>query len=544
MRVYRLLVVDDEANIREGMADAVPWERHGVRLVGQAADGREALARCRELAPDIVITDIRMEGLGGLDFAARLRDERPEARIVFVTGYDTFEYAQRALDLKASAFLVKPVLPDELSAAVRRIVEELDEARAVREKIENFDHLLEAHRGPLEEHLAADLLEGRIAGREELERRRQFLGPTLEGPAFAAVVFAFDDRAALASLGSRELHARLAALREIAAGHLGGRWEAHTVFRSDHTVAAVVSGDFGSSHKGRQRLHRRLEVARDAVAANLGTTVTVGCGGVVTDVLLVHRSWAEALRCLEFRSTAGPSSLITADDAAAMDGTAPAYPWEAELETSTGIAEEDVERATRGISGFCGELSRLRLDDRRLQRVLGQLTAAIARQFMTKGVDLHETEAAGTLDPRELLDREGSLEGVCRRLSELVRGSLADLRRRRERSVCRVIELAREHLGRSFARPDLSLAGVAEHLGLSPAYFSRLFHRETGESYVDHVIGLRIAEAKRLLRTSAARVADVGAAVGYQNPQYFCTIFRRIVGSSPADYREHARETP
>jgi two-component system response regulator YesN len=84
---------------------------------------------------------------------------------------------------------------------------------------------------------------------------------------------------------------------------------------------------------------------------------------------------------------------------------------------------------------------------------------------------------------------------------------------------------------------------VAEHLGLSPAYFSRLFHRETGESYVDHVIGLRISEAKRLLRTSAVRVADVGAAVGYQNPQYFCTIFRRIVGSSPAEYREHARET-
>ena len=542
--MYRLLVVDDETNIREGMADAVPWERHGVRLVGQAADGREALARCRELSPDIVITDIRMENLGGLDFAARLREERPDTRIVFVTGYDTFEYAQRALDLKASAFLVKPVLPDELSAAVRRIVEELDEARAIREKIENYDRLLEAHREPLEEHLATDLLEGRIAGRDELERRRQFLGPTLEGPAFAAVVFAFDDRAALASLGSRELHARLAALREIAAGHLGGRWEAYTVFQSDHTVAAVISGDFGSSHKGRQRLHRQLEVARDAVAANLGTTVTVGCGGVVTDVLLVHRSYAEAVRCLEFRSTSGPSSLITADDAAAMDGAVPAYPWEAELETSTGIAEEDVERAARGIAGFCGELSRLRLDDRRLQRVLGQLTAAIARQFMARGLDLHETEAAGALDPRELLDREGSLEGVCRRLGELVRGSLAELRRRRERSVSRVIELAREHLGRSYARADLCLAGVAEHLGLSPAYFSRLFHRETGESYVDHVIGLRIAEAKRLLRTSAVRVADVGAAVGYQNPQYFCTIFRRIVGSSPAEYREHARETP
>jgi two-component system response regulator YesN len=533
--VYRLLVVDDEVNIREGMADAVPWERHGVRLVGQAADGREALARCRELAPDIVITDIRMEGLGGLDFAARLREERPETRIVFITGYDTFEYAQRAVDLKASAFLVKPVLPDELSAAVRRIVEELDEARAVREKIENFDRLLEAHRGPLEEHLASDLLEGRIGGREELERRRQFLGPTLEGPAFAAAVFAFDDRAALVSLGSRELHARLAALREIAAGHLGGRWEAYTVFQSDHTVAAVVSGDFGSSHKGRQRLHRQLEIARDAVAANLGTTVTVGCGGVVTDALQLHRSFAEAVRCLEFRSTSGPSSLITADDAAAMDGTAPVYPWEAELETSTAIAEEDGERAARGIAAFCGELSRLRLDDRRRQRVLA---IPPSPSFMAKGVD-HETEPPALSAPS--FRPEGSLR--ARRLAELVRASLGELGRR-ERSVSRVIELAREHLGRSYARPDLSLSGVAEHLGLSPAYFSRLFHRETGESYVDHVIGLRIAEAKRLLRTSAARVADIGASVGYQNPQYFCTIFRRIVGSSPAEYREHARETP
>jgi len=538
------MIVDDEANIREGMCDAVPWERHGVRLVGQAADGREALARCRELAPDIVITDIRMDGLGGLEFAARLREERPDARLVFVTGYDTFEYAQRAIDLKASAFLVKPVLPEELAAAVRRIVEELDEERVVRQKIESLDRLLEIHRGPLEEHLAADLLAGRIASREELERRRQFLGPVLQGPAFAAAVFAFDDRAALERLDSREAHGRLAALREIVAGHLGGRWEAHTVFQFHHTVAVVVSGDFGASHKGRQRLHRRLEIARDAVAANLGSTVTVGCGGVVADALQVHRSYGEAMRCLDFRAASGTSSLITADDAAAMAAGAPVYPWEAELETSTGIAEEDPERVARGIAEFCGELARLRQDDRRLERVLGQLTAAIARQFMAKGVDLHETEAAATLDPRELLEREGSLEGVCRRLAGLVRASLDELGSRRQRSVRRVIELAKEYLGRNYARSDLSLAGVAEHLGLSPAYFSRLFHRETGESYVDHVIGLRIAEAKRLLRTSAARVADVGAAVGYQNPQYFCTIFRRIVGSSPAEYRERAREAP
>jgi two-component system response regulator YesN len=126
----------------------------------------------------------------------------------------------------------------------------------------------------------------------------------------------------------------------------------------------------------------------------------------------------------------------------------------------------------------------------------------------------------------------------------VVRDSLAELASRRQRSVSRVVELAREYLAQCYTRPDLSLAAVAEHLRLSPAYLSRLFRRETGESYVDHVIGLRIAEAKRLLRTSTARVADVGAAVGYQNPQYFCTLFRRLVGSSPVEYREHAREEP
>ena len=542
--MYRLLVVDDEANIREGMAGVIPWEDHGVRLVGQAADGLEALEQFRRLEPDIVITDIRMDGMSGLDFTARLREEKPEVRIVIITGYDTFEYAQRAVDLHAFAFLLKPVLPQELVAVVQKIVEELDQSRIVREKIENFDRLLESHRGPLAENLVVDLLEGRIASLSELDRRRQFLGLALDGPAFVAAVFAFDDRAAIALLGSRELHGRLAALREIVSGHLGGRWEAHTVFRADHTVAVVASGDFGASHKGRQRLHAQLELARDAVAENLGATVTVGCGGVVSDVLQLHRSWAEALRCLEFRSASGPSSLITADDAAVMAGRLPVYPWEPELETAAGIAGEDAERAARGIAAFCGELATHTMDDRRLHRVLGQLTAAIVRQFMAKGLDLHETAAAGALDPRELLEKEGSLEGVCRRLDAVVRDSLAELASRRQRSVSRVVELAREYLAQCYTRPDLSLAAVAEHLRLSPAYLSRLFRRETGESYVDHVIGLRIAEAKRLLRTSTARVADVGAAVGYQNPQYFCTLFRRLVGSSPVEYREHAREEP
>ncbi len=127
--MHSLLVVDDEFNIRNGLVTSVPWETIGVRVVGQAQDGREALELAKTLAPDLVVTDISMDEMDGLDFTAALLELRPRTKVIILSGYGEFAYAQRALSLRVSAYLLKPIDPDDLLAQVAEAVKELEAER-------------------------------------------------------------------------------------------------------------------------------------------------------------------------------------------------------------------------------------------------------------------------------------------------------------------------------------------------------------------------------------------------------------------------------
>jgi two-component system response regulator YesN len=119
-----------------------------------------------------------------------------------------------------------------------------------------------------------------------------------------------------------------------------------------------------------------------------------------------------------------------------------------------------------------------------------------------------------------------------------------ELKNRREQNVRMVIQRVRQFMLRNYTRSDLSLLLVAEHVKLSPSYLSKLYRKETGLSYLESITTLRMDEARRRLLATSDRVADIGAAVGYPNPQYFYTLFRRSVGVSPTDYRERGRGGP
>jgi two-component system response regulator YesN len=124
--MYAMLVADDEPWIRERIISSIDWAGIGVVVAGEAADGEEALQLCLKLEPDIVITDIRMPGINGLDFIKALHESGGNAKIIIISGYGEFEYAQRAIKLGASDYILKPVENNELVAIVKKCIWELE----------------------------------------------------------------------------------------------------------------------------------------------------------------------------------------------------------------------------------------------------------------------------------------------------------------------------------------------------------------------------------------------------------------------------------
>jgi two-component system response regulator YesN len=128
--MHSLMVVDDEFNIRDGLVNAVPWHTIGVEVVAEARDGLEALDQARKFHPEVVVTDISMDEMNGLEFAEVLLRERPATKIIILSGYGEFAYAQRAIHLRVFAYLLKPVSPEELLAQVAQALKTLEDEPA------------------------------------------------------------------------------------------------------------------------------------------------------------------------------------------------------------------------------------------------------------------------------------------------------------------------------------------------------------------------------------------------------------------------------
>jgi two-component system, response regulator YesN len=534
---YTLLVVDDESAIRDGISSAVPWAQHGIEVVGEASDGREALALFRALRPDIVVADIQMETMNGLDFTAAVAEERPEAKVIIISGFDSFEYAQRALELRVCSYLLKPVLPEELAAAVSRCTQAIEEERSIKAAIEAFDATTRENRARLAELLLRDLLAGRLADAEDLERRMEFLNLELPGPEFTCLLFiddADDAQARDASPGER--YRRLLGMRTVAGDLLCRAYPAEAVILDSGSVAAVVAGSFHGRRPAAEPLADCLRRVQKSIQANLGATVTVAVGGFYGRLIDARRSFLDAQRCLDYRMVVGTEGIIFASDVAAIAGARRLYPADAEAQVLRCVGEEDPGSLSAALSAFFGELAAQRSPVRELETAVDALARSIRRLLSEKGLP---PEAPSPLDEAAArLRSAGSLDAVREWVDRETRSLMEELASRRAQNVRAVIQRVRQFMLRNYTRSDLSLLLVAELVSLSPSYLSKLYRRETGLSYLESITALRMEEARRRLLATNERAADIGAAVGYPNPQYFYTLFRRTVSMSPTEYRE------
>ena len=157
---------------------------------------------------------------------------------------------------------------------------------------------------------------------------------------------------------------------------------------------------------------------------------------------------------------------------------------------------------------------------------------------MDFGIDIYEIYEKGLADPYIALERFDTSGEIKNWMTNIVTGAVNELLKDRSINIKSVIKKAQEYIYKHYSQSDLSLTSISEHLYLNATYLSKLYKKETGETYVDFLTRTRMEEAKRLLRQSNLKISEVGTKVGYPNAQYFCTIFKRILDISPAEYRE------
>ena len=522
--MYSVMIVDDEPEVREAIRDRTAWEACGFRLAGDYGNGLDALEAAAAIRPDVIITDISMPYMDGLELARRLADQYCDAKIVFLTGYDQFEYAQEAVRLKAKDFLLKPINAEELEQFLRGLKRELDEEMSRRQDLERLRWQLHESLPVLRERLLQRLV-STGKGCAEVLARLESCHIRLPGPAY--VVMAADPDIP----EDRDPELMRFAVRNIVE-EIAGNVPDTVVFQNrDDQIVVLMSGD---ERQIAREIMRRAEQACHSVGKYLKFPLSVGIGRVCAKPECLHIGYREALNALDYRFLLGSGNVIFIGDLEQGRGRErfPYAEWERQLLLALKACRmaEVSARLEEWESAVCRREQSL--DDG--QGAIYKLLVALMRVAEDLGISEDEVfgrqpfALAATF--KSVREARRWLEAVCARMIEW----MSD----RRKSAARAQMLQAEaYIQAHYDKPDLSLSEVCQHVYMSTSYFSTQFKQHTGETFVEYLTRIRMEKAKELLRLSPLKTYEVAARVGYEDPRYFSVLFRRVVGKSPKEYR-------
>jgi Response regulator containing CheY-like receiver domain and AraC-type DNA-binding domain len=530
--LYTILLVDDEAVVREGIRERIPWEELGFRCVADCENGVQALEEIERLRPHIVLTDINMPFMDGLALSREVMERYPETKVVILTGYDDFEYAQQALKLKVKDFILKPVTAAEFSAMLHKLRLELDEEKREREDLARLQSQLHESMPLLKERFL-ERMSTIALSEKEIASRLHYFQIQLTGPCYLGLAIDMDR---LEEQGGADTDRELLrfAIYNIAQEIISAEPGA-VVFRSrEERVMAVLGGE--REELLQEKAQELAERIRQSAVQFLKLTVSVGIGMTVHSYTRIKETCKAAASALDYRLVLGDNSVISILDMEKRRSSPAGHPAEFDRELIAGIktgTADEVERAIEALIRFNkAELTSIDHCYLRIQRTILAVMQSLG------DIGCKESEVFGEgINPMTEIYRFRTMEEIGDWLKTACRQAVHSVTATR-RDQCRSqIEEAIAYLDSNYEDENLSVKAVCKEVHMSVSYFSAAFKAYTGKTFIEYVTSVRMDKAKELLKFTGLRTYEIAARTGYSDAQYFSVLFKKHTGESPTDYR-------
>jgi len=534
MEEYRVLLVDDEEEIRTGISVLGAAFQAKYRAENGETEcprsGEEALELAEQLRPDMVLTDIKMPFMDGLELCRRLRQSLPAAKLVVFSGFDDFEYARQAVGMGVSEYILKPINASELSEVLNRLKNQLDSQRLERRNMESLRRRYEESLPVLRELFYTRLLSGQLCPDQVQERAARYEIELPPGMWTAALVHA--DLSGGGEGADRD---------ELVLLSVQSFLEEH--FKLDGCAARVVL--FGDTAallvrlSGEDKLYPMLEeLERLSLLSQsyLGIPLAAGVGAPCQGAEELHRSVVGARSALDYRALMGGGPIIYIGDLEPQNAAAISFEEEDQRQLSAAIKLGSPEQVEQVIQELMERLRQTGLSLSKCHLFLLEVVTCLVRLTRSGGVAVEEVFGKDFTGAVSISDFS-SLDGLGRWLEERCLKLHALLGKQRTDSAWRMVEQAKDYIAGHYADEKLSVERLCSHIHLSPTYFSTLFKREVGMSFTAYVTQVRMDEAVRLLRDTDEKTYRVAQQTGYSDPNYFSYVFKRQFGLSPSKFR-------
>lgn len=533
MGLYRIMLVDDEEEVRKAIIRNMDWEELGFTVVGDAENGEDALEKLEQWEPDVVITDIRMPYMDGLTLTERIREKYPSIKILIFSGYDDFEYAKQAIKLNVTEYILKPVNSEELAVILKRIQASLDEEIKQRRDIDSLRASYQGSLPILRELFLNDLVRRTTDINVIAPRFKEYDIDILEARKWLAAVIHVEQ---VERIETKELsmHQELIpiSVRSLVEDCLKPYCR-FAIFTSSEGITVIAAIDENNTQTGLINLFH--DICKESRRV-LEVAITIGVGHSCESLQQIGDSYQTAVDALGYRAIVGKGKTIYINDVDPMNRGKLQFDIKDEEELTAAIkfgSRETIEDMVRGLTAC--------MEDAKVHTRQHQLYMLSVANCLIRLMQQYELNMDEMFDSKE--QYEDILEGICRRedfadriISVACRMNDA-MNRERDNTTRKVMEEAKEYIREHYSDPELSVETLCRHLHMSPAYFSTVFKKETGQSYVNYLTEIRLKKAVELLNETDDKTYMIAQKVGYQEQNYFSYVFKKKYGVSPTRYR-------
>lgn len=543
MNEIKVFLVEDEMVIRRGIKNSIDWEKEGYIFCGEASDGELAYPMIIKEKPDILITDIRMPFMDGLELCKLVKKELPNIKILILSGYDEFDYAKEAIRLGVTEYLLKPISSGKLLEALNGVSESIRREKEDKDLVRKYMEEMRENTEHEKQKFFEQMIAGNLSMADALETGKKY-EMNLSAGMYNLLLFRF-------TLGEENRKSgELLGEAEYAIEKLTERLE--YVFEFQRGVEGWAFLLMADNEEQMSERVKELSKDLEEIMKNYSTIAYFGgIGQPVARLRELEESFREAERALAARFTMELNRIISVEDIRMAQNVDTLDDIEitsfGEIEKTRTMLEKFLNNGAEDeidefVDVYINELPEENLKSVLMRQYIIMDAYIVMMSFCEKIEGIEGEMQAQSEELKNSMKTIQTLEEIKNYIRMLLKKIIGVRDTISGRRYSDIIEIAKDQIRKTYMSDEISLNTIAAEVGMSPSYFSSIFSKEMGKTFVEYLTEIRMDRAKELLMCSSMKTSEIGYEVGYKDPHYFSFIFKKTQNCTPKEFRARGKE--
>lgn len=524
--MYKILLVDDEDLIRNAIATVIDWPSIGITEILQAEDGELGLEMARTHRPDIVITDIRMPFMDGLEMSKYITAELPYTKIIILTGHDEFDFALSSIKLGITDYIVKPISAENLLAVINKTVSSLQEERRIKRMQQKIRNQLRQSLPLLKEKVLNQLISGKIDP-ETLEEKLEYTELKLD---FNTCTVCISQAGSYVHQSIEDYEMMNIMLKSSLEAYFGQEAIVFSNYNNQHIL--LLRDLPANDYEARSQLHQKFAEHNDKFKKAQECYINTAIGITVDSIKKIPESYATSKHALSYKTALGNDIVFDFLELGYKSSEFIFPRDQIEEIVKSAYLNIHFEQSLADLTQYLSNCKNLTAEH--LQIISFEIVNQINKTLLQTDFNLNADSYQSVYKACNIT----TLADFEKCIQEYLGDIYSFLSENKQTRKQLLIQNAKQYIEDHYDNPDLNLNMVAGHIFINPTYLSALFKKEAGLSFVDFITQTRIEKAKVLLVQENTKSYEVAQKTGYQDPHYFSVCFKKHTGLSPSEFKK------